>query len=237
MPRRSLETRIVDAVLDRAEEVGWSSVRLHDVADTLDATLAQVRSHFRDLESVADAWFKRADLAMLAKRNDAGFPSLSAKERLFAVIMCWLDAQTGHRKVVGEMLGAKLYPGHPHHNAALVFALSRTVQWIREAAHLDATGRRRQIEEIGLTALFVSVVVFWLRDESDGQMRTRQFLEHALSRADGVMARMSANLGLEKTESAPAAGGRAETPSSSKRPSGRRSRGRRSVLESRRAVS
>ena len=93
------------------------------------------------------------------------------------------------------MLATKLYAGHPHHNIALVLALSRTVQWIREAAHLDAGGRRRQIEEIGLTAVFAATVVFWLRDDSDGQIRTRQFLGRGLSGADGLMARMFSKTG------------------------------------------
>lgn len=200
MARKSLADRIVDATLDRAEQVGWSCVRLHDVADGLGVTLADVRGHYRDLDAVADAWFRRADVAMLRKRDDHRFALLSARERLSAVITCWLDTQSGHRNIVGEMLAAKLYPGHPHHNLALVFALSRTVQWVREAAHLDAGGRRRQVEEIGLTALLASVVMFWLRDDSDGQIATREFLGRLLSRADSVMVRMFGRVDIEAAE-------------------------------------
>ncbi len=190
MARRSdPRHRIVEAALDLAEEVGWEGVRLRRVAERLGVPAAELRLHFRDLDAVADAWLVRADAAMLAP-PDAGFAGLPARERLFRVIMRWLDALAGHRHVTGEMLAAKLYPVHVHHNVALVFWVSRTVQWIREAALLDAGGRRRQVEEIGLTGLFVATLYRWVRDESPGQLRTREFLARRLERADGVMARL-----------------------------------------------
>ena len=188
--RRSLADRIVDHALELAEEVGWHGVRLHAVADRLGVSLAEVRRHYRDLDAVADAWLARADRAMLARGGDAGFAGLSAEERLHACIARWLDSLAGHRRVTAEIFRAKLYPGHPHHNIALVLWLSRTVQWLREAAHLDAAGRRRQVEEIGLSALFVATLARWSRDESENQERTRRYLGRRLAAADRAMARL-----------------------------------------------
>jgi AcrR family transcriptional regulator len=188
--RRALEDRVVDAALELAEERGWEGVRLYRVADRLGLSLGDVRAHYRDLDAVADAWLGRADRAMLGRRDDAGFAELAPRERLYAVITRWLDTLVGHRRVTGEIFRAKLYPGHPHHNVALVMWLSRTVQWLREAAQLDATGRRRQVEEIGLTALFVATLAVWLGDGSDNQERTRRFLNRRLAASDRLMARL-----------------------------------------------
>jgi len=188
--RRNLSDKVVDCAVERAAEVGWANVRLHDVADDLGLSLSDLRPYFCDLNDVADAWFKRADMAMLATRDKKGFTSLPPRERISAVINQWLDVQAIHRGVVRHILEAKLYPGHPHHNVALLAALSRTVQWIREASGLDAGGRRRQIEEIGLTTLFTAVVFMWLRDESDGQIRTKAFLDRSLAVSDQLMARL-----------------------------------------------
>ncbi len=185
-----LPDRIVDAALDRAEEVGWSAVKLHHVASALDVPLADIHVHYRDLDAVGDAWLARADRAMLERHDDAGFLSLPVKERLFAVMTRWLDTLSGHRQVTGQILATKCYPGHPHHYIPLIFNLSRTVQWIREAAELDAPGVRRSVEEIGLTVLFASTVVRWTRDGSDNQDRTRRFLSNRLDVGDRVMARL-----------------------------------------------
>ncbi len=72
----------------------------------------------------------------------------------------------------------------------MIFNLSRTIQWVRDAALLDATGRRRQVEEIGLSALFLATLAVWLRDASSDQEKTRECLRRRLAAADGLMARM-----------------------------------------------
>ena len=187
--KTEIRERIVDAALDLAEEVGWDAVRLRAVAGRLGVPLAALRAEFRDADAVANAWFGRAGAAMLApqpKRSAA----LPASERIHRVMMRWFDALAPHRAVSGQMLSAKVYLPHPHHWAPLIFDLSRTVQWIREAAMLDAVGRRKQVEEIGLTLLFLAVLRRWLGDESPGQEETRAFLARRLERADGLMARL-----------------------------------------------
>jgi hypothetical protein len=69
----------------------------------------------------------------------------------------------------------------------MIFNLSRTIQWLRDAGGLDAGGRRRQIEEIGLTGLFLATLAVWSRDDTLGQERTRRFLDRRLARADMLM--------------------------------------------------
>lgn len=187
--RTASAERIVDAAVGLAEETGWGAVRLREVAAQLDIPLAELRRHFRDKDAVADAWLARADAAMLGPA-EPGFDALPTRERLFRVICRWLDALAPHRRVTAEILAEKRYLGHPHHNVALVLWLSRTVQWIREAALLDAGGRRKQAEEIGLTTLFVLTLLVWARDGSPGESRTRRFLANRLADAEGVMLRL-----------------------------------------------
>ena len=188
-PLRGLPARIVDTAIAMADETGWSGVRLRRVADELGVPLSEVRRHFRDLDAVADAWFERANQAMLAP-TERYFADLPARQRLYALLLRWFDALAAHRRVSGEMIAAKLYLPHPHHWVPLIFNLSRTIQWLRDAAGLDAAGRRRQIEEIGLSALFLATLAVWTRDDTPDQERTRAFLDRALARADGAMARL-----------------------------------------------
>ena len=189
--------RIVDAAVALADQVGWPRVRLFEVARRLKLPLPAILTHYRDLDAVADAWLRRGETAMLAAREKPGFDRLDPPERLYRVIVAFLDALAVHRRVTAEIFRAKLYVGHPHHNLALLFWLSRTVQWVREAALLrnDAGGRalgdvRRRIEETGLTALFVATLWVWASDRSPRQQRTRAFLKARLMRADRAMARL-----------------------------------------------
>ena len=179
--------QILETALDMAEESGWDAIRLRQVAERLGLSMDQVLVHYRDLDAVADAWFVRGWQAMLAAPPE-GFADMAARERLYVLMMRWFDALAPRREVTAQMLRTKLYPSHPHHWVPMIFNLSRTIQWLRDAACLDAGGRRRQVEEVGLTLLFLATLRVWMSDDSPDQERTRRFLEHRLKRADRVMA-------------------------------------------------
>jgi AcrR family transcriptional regulator len=176
---QSLRDRIVDTAIDLAEQEGWEDLRLRKVAERCGVDLPDVLSEFRDIDAVADAWFERALAAML-QPPEQGFPGRSAGERVHAVMMRWFEANAAHRRVTGEMIRTKLYASHPHHWVPMVFNLSRLIHWVREAAMLDAGGRRRQAEEIGLTLVFLRTLREWLRDGTPGHEHTRRYLTRRL---------------------------------------------------------
>jgi len=195
--RRSVDAEaILDATLVEAEASGWAGLRLHRVAATLGISLAELYLHYRDADAIAEAWLSVADQAMLAAASTSGLARRPPRDRLERTLLAWLDALADHRAVTAQMLLGKLYPGHPHHLAALVFRLSRTVQWWREAAGLDAPPPRRQIEEVALTSLFVAAVTCWAADRSPEQTATRAFVARALGAADGLAARLFAKAPL-----------------------------------------
>lgn len=188
--RPPLPERIVDAALARADRVGWSRVRLHDVAADLDLRLVEIYRLFPDLDAVGDALFARADRAMLNAARGGRLDELPPRERLHRVMMAWFETLDPHRSHVRAILRYKFAFAHIHLRAALVVRLSRTVQWIREAAGLDADGLRHDVEEIGLSALLVATVLYWLSAPADALDTTRAFLERRLECADRAMTRL-----------------------------------------------
>lgn len=180
--------RILEATLALAEVQGWEEVRLRQVAEQLELPSSEVLAHYRDLDAVADAWFGKALEAMLATPPEE-LADLAPRERLHHLLMRWFDRLVVYRRVTGEMLSTKLYLSHPHHWVPMIFNLSRTIQWLRDCAGLDAGGLRRQVEEVGLTSLFLATLAVWVRDDSEGQARTRAFLARGLGLADEVLGR------------------------------------------------
>lgn len=188
MKKSKLEIReaIVDTAVAIAERSSWEAVRLFDVATELNISLDDVRPYFREKEDLVDAWFDRADSRMLKVAETVGFLALSPRERLHHLIMTWLDALVAHRKVTRQMIGAKLEPGHLHIQIPAIMRISRTVQWMREAAQRDATFVRRALEETALTTIYLATFVYWMRDESENSRRTRDFLEQKLRLAESM---------------------------------------------------
>jgi AcrR family transcriptional regulator len=154
----------VDAALNLADRRDWESVRLHDIAAEEKISLDDIRHHYREKEDLVDAWFDRADQAMLKVSED----------------MSWLDTLAAHRRVTRQMIFGKLEIGHLHYQINGLLRVSRTVQWLREAAGRDTRLPLRAIEETGLTALYLATFLHWMFDDSHGSKSTSQFLHRRL---------------------------------------------------------
>lgn len=103
--------RILDTALMLAERGSWETLRLHDVAAAAGLTLEDLRQHIREKEDLTDPWFDRADSAMLCAGATPEMASLPPRQRLHALIMCWLDALAAHRDVTRQMILGKLELG------------------------------------------------------------------------------------------------------------------------------
>lgn len=184
----NLRERIVDAALELAELRSWETVRLHAVAERLGISLADIGRCFREKEDLVEAWFDRADRAMLADAATPEFQALAPRERLHRVILRWLTALGPHRRVTRQMILGKLEPGHLHIQIPGLLRVSRTVQWMREAAGLEPPGMtRRAFEEVATTAIYLMTFVHWMTDDSPQAARTSAFLERRLREAEGLV--------------------------------------------------
>jgi len=82
-----LAARILDGAIALAEQRSWESIRLHEVAAAAGISLDDIRQHFREKDELIDAWFDRADAAMLQLAATREMAQLSARERLRRLIM------------------------------------------------------------------------------------------------------------------------------------------------------
>jgi AcrR family transcriptional regulator len=184
MNQTTVRERIVDAAIDLAEERDWESVRLHQVAERLGLSLEQIRSELSEKDQLVDAWLDRADSAMLADAAEYSKVRRNCQQRMHRAIMTWLNALSDHRRVTRQMILGKLEPGHIHIQIPALIRISRTVQWMREAAGYDAGLPRRAIEETAHTSIYLATFTYWMLDDSFGSERTERFLQRQLDRAN-----------------------------------------------------
>lgn len=181
------QQHILDKSLELATQSSWEQLHLFDVAAALNLSLDQIRVHFSQKDDLVEAWYDRADVAMLKAAGGKTFLKLDIPQRLHKLIMAWLDALAKHKTISRDMLLYKFEPGHIHLQVLGTLRVSRTVQWLREAAHQDSTSLRRILEEIGLSSIYLLTFACWMNDTSEKQERTRAFLKRRLKRAEHVM--------------------------------------------------
>lgn len=175
---------ILDRALELANSSSWESIRLYEVAKDLGVGLDEIHRYYRQKDDLAEAWFNRADNSMLSESSRPGFHMLDGRIRLQRVIMAWIMALAPYRSATRDMLKYKMEPGHVHLQAAGVLRISRTVQWLLEAAGSKTTRLSRIAEEIGTTAVFVSTVIYWFTDNSEGFAKTEKLLDRMLRKAE-----------------------------------------------------
>ena len=184
MINNPVSDEILDAALRLADTKSWEAVHLFDIATNLNITLEQIRAYYPQKDDLVEAWFNRADRAVLSIDPSEDFLKRSDSERLHTVMMTWLNALTSYHKVTREMLYYKLEFGHIHLQVLGVLRISRTVQWFREAARINTTHLRRVVEEIGTTSIYLITFSRWLFDDSQGSENTRLLLEKLLTKAE-----------------------------------------------------
>ena len=177
--------RLLDTALQLGEQHGWEALRLYQIADAAGVTLAELQQCYRQKDELVDAWFDRADRAMLLHANTLA-AELNARQRLEQLLRQWLATLAPHRQLTRQMLAYKLEFGHVHLQLGGLLRISRTVQWWREAAARPHTDLARILDEVSLSSIFVSSFLLFLYDDSAEQQRSRNWLQSALFAQDGL---------------------------------------------------
>ena len=176
--------RILDTALEMAREKGnWYDLSLVELAKRCGTSINGIRHYYEDTNAIADAWFSQALEAMLSPEPE-NIETLPVKKRLEFVIWRWFEALAPYHQVTAQMLGSKLHPPHIHHWVPMIFDLSRLIQFWRDAAGLHAGGRRRQLEEIALTGIFLGTLREWCLDKSPKQTGAHSRLLNLLTKAE-----------------------------------------------------
>lgn len=177
---------ILDHALKLAMESSWETFSLSELASQSHHSLVEIKRIFRSKDDMAEAFFNRADEAMLSLSEDSEFSALSKSERLVKCVMTWFNALTPYRAIVKEMMAYKLEPGHFHLQAHGVTRVSRTVQWFLEVSHRNHTGLKRVADEIAVTSAYITAFAYFLYDDSENHNDTQALLNKFVRKIDKV---------------------------------------------------
>ena len=179
--RKDAPQAIIESALTLAASRGWSRVGLGDIAEAAEVSLAELRAAFSSKSAIVAAYAAAIDREVLAVRDPemAGRP---ATERLFDVLMKRFDLLNAHKEGVGAIM--RSCPSDPEAILCGPLTLRRSMRWMLEAADLSSAGLQGGLRVKALSALYLSMLPVWLRDDSEDMARTMAVLDRRLRRLD-----------------------------------------------------
>jgi AcrR family transcriptional regulator len=183
----AIRTDIVEAAMQLAAMRDWDDVRLSDIAAEAGVTLATLRGAFDSKGAILGGLIRAVDRAVLAE-TDPDMADEPARERLFDVLMRRFDALKPYQAALRGI--ADSYRGDLFALAAFNTRARRSMQWMLEAAGVDASGRMGVARAQALVFAYGRTLEVFLRDEDPGMAKTMAALDRNLRQAERL-ARMS----------------------------------------------
>jgi ubiquinone biosynthesis protein COQ9 len=172
------DTALVTAVFRLAAENGWRHANIVEAAREAGLSLADVRGRFSSRGSVLLLFGRLADQAALKDAATEG----PVRDRLFDLLMRRFDMLQTHRDGVKALLRA--LPSDPPTALMLACATTRSMRWMLQAAGIQATGARGELQAKGLLVVWLWALRAWERDDSEDLSGTMAAVDTALNRAE-----------------------------------------------------
>lgn len=199
---KDLDRKVIDTALRLAASRGWSRTGLGDIARGARISLAELHARFPGKHDILVGLGRIIDAQVLENITQSIDLDDPPRDRLFEVMMERFDALNEHREGILAIVSS--FKRDPAQALISMPYLCASMHWMLEAAGINTSGKRGAIKVAGLTALYVSVVRVWAKDDTPDLARTMAALDRALERAE----RYAGALGLERTDTPPPYSGR-----------------------------
>jgi AcrR family transcriptional regulator len=177
------ELNIINAAFSLAEEKGWGSVHLHEIAHRAGITLADLYTRAPAKQAILCLFERQINETVMRNAAFSEDSSETPREKLFEVLMARFDAlkpfKPGLKAIVSDA------PRDPGSTALLALMLPPSMAWMLEAAGIAADGFTGPAKVLGLTGLYMKVLRVWMTDDSEDSAKTMAELDRCLKRAEG----------------------------------------------------
>ncbi|WP_428483307.1 TetR family transcriptional regulator [Rhodopila sp.] len=180
MSDTEFDTALIAAAFRLAAEDGWRHVTVPAACRAAGLPLSEARARFPGRSTILLRFGRLADQAALTDAPSEG----PVRDRLFDLLMRRFDALQTHRDGIKALLRA--LPTDPATTLLLAVATRDSMRWMLQAAGIDATGPRGDLQAQGLAAVWLWCLRTWEKDETDDLSGTMSALDSALGRAEQV---------------------------------------------------
>jgi AcrR family transcriptional regulator len=172
---------IVKAALQISAELGWESVSLESIANTMDIQISEIKEHFIDKYDILIEYNKEIDQRLLSTFTTIE-EDTSVKDRLFDIVMERFDILNENRDAVLSILSG--HKSDPKLNLFSMPYFLRSICIMMKAAGINMDNRSSSLKAFGLSCIYFKVLCIWKSDDSPDLSKTMACLDKALYKAD-----------------------------------------------------
>ena len=184
--------RILEIALQSFRERGFDTTTMRDIAAAAGMALGAAYYYFPSKDAIIQAYYEEVQKEH-ARRVSAALadPKLELKERLRMAMHAKLDILQNDRKILRAMFR---YAGDPEHPLCMLGPGTLELRGQSIAIFAQAVGDERLPEDIreflplGLWALHMGIMLYFIYDQSAAQQRTRRLVDGALDLAVRLIA-------------------------------------------------
>lgn len=188
--KADIPKHIIDTAFALAAERGWRDLSLAEIAEAAKVPLSTLYPLYPSKQAIVEGFADHVDAAVMAEEDgEAGEVGEGpALDRLFDVLMRRFEAMQPQREAIGAILQDQLRD--PLSVCCGLARLRRSMAAMLETAGFSTTGLRGIVRIKGISAIYLSTVRVWLRDDSEDMAKTMASLDKQLKRADAFLGRL-----------------------------------------------
>lgn len=186
--KADLPKHIIDTAFALAAEQGWRDLSLAAIAEAAKVPLSTLYPLFPSKQAIIKGFADRVDATVVAA-DDLEGGEAPARDRLFDVLMRRFEAMQPQREAIGAILQDQCRD--PLSLCCGCCRLKRSMATMLEAAGFSTSGLRGLVRIEGLSAIYLSALRVWLRDDSEDMAKTMASLDKQLRRADALVGRFA----------------------------------------------
>jgi ubiquinone biosynthesis protein COQ9 len=170
---------LIDALVEQVPLDGWSQTSLRAALESLGEPPENAPFHFPGgAGEMIEAFFTHANTVLTEDALFIDMTSLRTHARVRAVTALWFALNTPHKRAISRAL---TWLSLPPHAALAARIMASCVDTIWQAAGDQSAGFSWYTKRAILAAAFGSTMLYWLRDISENNTETLDFLDRRLA--------------------------------------------------------
>ena len=182
-----LDLRVIDATMRLAARMRWHSIRIRDIAQEAELTVAEALTIFPTKCMILEAFSNMVDQAVLADLEVDTETLGNQKDALFDILMLRFENMTCYKPALASLF-AELKTD-PFVSLNRLVALRSSMALSLEAVGISTSGLGGKIRTHALMLIYGYCFHVWLRDESADLSATMAAVDRCVSMAENLSTR------------------------------------------------